>query len=159
VFGNACEQRSSHFDLNKCLEGRRGKPPAPSRWVDPVGEFSLTLTGEAGDHSGQAAFVIDRTHRHVKIIPYALVMRIELRTVRGVGPGEGRHRNSKWVSLPLKELIKIGILEHTQHHTHTINLWVATDKTAWSGRASARPPACQTVARAAVCCSMGLAPG
>jgi hypothetical protein len=40
VFGDACEQRPRQLNLSKCVEGSRGKPPTPTGWVDPVGDFS-----------------------------------------------------------------------------------------------------------------------
>jgi hypothetical protein len=49
-------------------------------------------------------------------------MRVETRTIRGIGSGEGCHRDSVWISLPLEELIKIGILEHPQHYRHAVTL-------------------------------------
>lgn len=45
-------------------------------------------------------------------------MSIERRAIREIGSGEGRHRNSMWIALPLEELIKIGIFEKPQQDAH-----------------------------------------
>lgn len=53
---------------------------------------------------------------------------IESRTIRGIGSGKGRHRNTMSISLPLKQMIKIGIFEHPQHHARADTLRVATNQ-------------------------------
>jgi hypothetical protein len=54
VFGDACEQPPRQLDLSKRVECSRGKPPTPTGWVDPVGDFSLTLYREAPDRPANA---------------------------------------------------------------------------------------------------------
>jgi hypothetical protein len=123
VFGDACEQRPRQLDLSKRVEGSRGKPSTPTGWVDPVGDFSLTLDREAPDRSCECAVVVvDRKQRAAWVVAYALVVPIERCTVRGVGSGEGRHRDSTGISLPLEDLIEIGVLDHPKPDAHANSL-------------------------------------
>jgi hypothetical protein len=94
----------AQYNWDKCLSRR--------------GDLSLALHREAPDRSCECAAVFDRQQRRIGIVPDALVVRIERSAIGRVGSSEGRHRNSTGISLPLEELIKIGILEDPQSHAH-----------------------------------------
>jgi hypothetical protein len=118
VLGGAPEQRPRQLDPSERVEGRRGQPPTPTRWVDPVGDLSLPVHREAPDRSHEDAVGVDREQRAVRVVADLSVVSIERFTVGGVGSRERRHRDSTGISLPLEELVEIGVVDDPQADAH-----------------------------------------
>jgi hypothetical protein len=78
-------ERSLRVVRDEESHGSRGDAAPPPRWIDPVGQLTVTLQAEACDHADKRAVLVDRTRSVLRVGSHALVVSLKRRPVRGVG--------------------------------------------------------------------------
>jgi hypothetical protein len=111
-------ERSLRLVRDEESHGSRGDAAPPPRWIDPVGQLTVTLQREACDHADKRAVLVDRTRSVLRVGSHALVVSLKRRPVSGVGTGESRHAGRHPITLPSEEIVEIVIIERAESDRH-----------------------------------------
>jgi hypothetical protein len=118
VCRSARKERPLSLKPEEDLHGPRCDAAPPPPWINPVGQLTLALDSEAGDHPGKRAVLFDRQVGVIAVRSHALVVSVERGSVRRIGTCERCHAGRRRIALPLEKIIQVPIVKSSEGDRH-----------------------------------------